>query len=104
MSRPVRLAPEEVEAWLAEHPAWSLHDGHLIRALATRDDESALGIVVAQAPLAASLDHHPIVTLGYRSVRFELWTHDRDALTRLDLEFAQGLDEIVRERYAAFLV
>ena len=104
MSRPGRLEREAVEAWLVEHPSWSLVDGHLVRTLATRDDQSALAIVVAQAALATSLDHHPVVTLGYRSVRFELWTHDRDALTRLDLDFAQGLDEIVRERFATFLV
>ena len=104
MTRPARLEREALEAWLIEHRAWSLVDGHLVRTLATRDDQSALAIVVAQAALATSLDHHAVVTLGYRSVRFELWTHDRDALTRLDLDFAQGLDEIVRERFAAFLV
>ena len=54
--------------------------------------------------LATSLDHHAVVTLGYRSVRFELWTHDREAITSLDLDFAQGLDEIVVDRFEAFLV
>ena len=104
MSRPERLEHDALEAWLVEHPSWSLENAHLVRTFATRDDQSALAIVVAQAGLATSLDHHPVVTLGYRSVHFELWTHDRDAITRLDLEFAQGLDDIVRERYAAFLV
>ena len=104
MSRPARLERDALETWLLEHPAWSLENGHLVRSFATVDDQSALAIVVAQAALATSLDHHAIVTLGYRSVRFELWTHDRDALTRLDLDFAQGLDEIVRGRFAEFLV
>ena len=104
MSRPARLERDAVEAWLVEHPAWSWVDGHLVRTLATVDDQSALAIVVAQAALATSLDHHAVVTLGYRSVRFELWTHDREAITSLDLDFAQGLDEIVVDRFEAFLV
>jgi 4a-hydroxytetrahydrobiopterin dehydratase len=55
--------------------------------------------VQAQVALAERLDHHPVVTLGYRKVRFELWTHDQGGLTQLDLEYAEGLDELLADEF-----
>jgi pterin-4a-carbinolamine dehydratase len=51
--------------------------------------------VVAQAALATSLDHHATLTLGYDTLRVELWTHDRGAITELDVRFATAFDELV---------
>jgi pterin-4a-carbinolamine dehydratase len=53
---------------------------------------------------AERLDHHPVVSVGYCQLRFELWTHDRGGVTRLDLDYAEALDEIVATRFAAFVV
>ena len=88
-----------VDEWLARHADWRREAGHLVRELRTRDYSSSIALLAAQVGLAERLDHHPIVTLGYRHVRFELWTHDRDGLTRLDLDYAEGLDELVRRDF-----
>jgi len=69
--------------------------GHLVREIETADYPSSVAIVDAQVKLAEELGHHPIVTIGYRHLRFEVWTHDRDGLTELDLRYAQGLDDLV---------
>ena len=95
MTRPARLEPNVVAQWLEVHTLWRLEDGHLVRELATTDYPSSVRILDDQVELAERLDHHPIVTLGYCHLRFELWTHDRGGLTRLDLDYAVGLDVIV---------
>ncbi len=95
MSRPPLLEDQVVDEWLAGHASWHRASGHLVRELDTPDYATSIAIVNAQVTLAEALDHHPVVTLGYWHLRFELWTHDRRGLTELDLFYAQGLDELV---------
>ena len=95
MTRPVRLDQEIVDEWLSRHVEWTLVEGHLVRELRTRDYSSAAALVYDQVSLAERLDHHPILTLGYREVRVELWTHDCDGITQLDLDYAEGFEELV---------
>ena len=95
MTRPALLEPATINEWLASRPRWRLEAAHLVRELTTVDYPSSVRLLTAQVPLAEELDHHPIVELGYCTLRFELWTHDRGGLTSLDLAYAEGLDEII---------
>ena len=103
MTRPPRLDDGAVAAWLGEHRRWHLEGGHLVAEVVTRDYPSSVRILDAQVELAERLAHHPIVTLGWRRLRFELWTHDRGGLTRLDLDYGEGLDAVLQE-FAPFVV
>lgn len=96
MKRPARLDQTIVDEWLSRHVAWTLVEGHLVREVRTKDYSSAAALVHDQVSLAERLDHHPILTLGYCEVRVELWTHDRDGITQLDLDYAEGFEELVR--------
>jgi 4a-hydroxytetrahydrobiopterin dehydratase len=100
VTRPALLDGSVVDAWLAGHPHWRREEGHLVRELATLDYPSAVRLVDAQVDLAEALDHHALITLGYRRVRFELWTHDRNGLTQLDLDYAQAFDDLVAGEFA----
>jgi 4a-hydroxytetrahydrobiopterin dehydratase len=104
LTRPALLDAEVVRAWIAGHAAWREEDSHLIRELETLDYPSGARLIEAQVALAERLDHHPIVTLGYRRVRFELWTHDRDGVTQLDLDYAEGLDAIIASEFAELVL
>lgn len=104
MSRPARLEDDVVDEWREQHPWWRREGGHLVRELRTKDYPSSVEIVRAQVGLAQRLDHHPIVTLGYCALRFELWTHDRDGLTQLDLDYAAGLDSLIDAGFSGSLV
>ncbi|MGB8198061.1 MAG: 4a-hydroxytetrahydrobiopterin dehydratase [Acidimicrobiales bacterium] len=103
MTRPALLDARAVEAWTDAHPRWHVTDGHLVRYVRTTDYPSGARIIAAQVTLAERLDHHPCVTFEYRRLRFELWTHDRDGLTRLDLDYAEGLDELLDNDFAAYV-
>ncbi len=104
MTRPERLADGVAESWIASHPAWQVEDSHLVREIVTTDYPSGARLIQSQVALAEGLDHHPNVSLGYRRVRFELWTHDREGLTQLDLDYAEGLDSIIAGEFAEFVV
>ncbi len=103
MTRPARLDDAVVRQWVTDHPTWRVEDSHLVRDVATTDYPSSVRLLQAQVTLAEGLDHHPNVTLGYRRVRFELSTHDVDALTQLDLDYAEGLDAIITGEFVEFV-
>jgi 4a-hydroxytetrahydrobiopterin dehydratase len=90
-----------VGEWLTEHPGWRLEEGHLIRAFDTVDYASSVTLVQALVATAEELDHHPVITIGYRHLRFELWTHDQGGLTHSDLDYANGLDTLLLGEFAS---
>jgi 4a-hydroxytetrahydrobiopterin dehydratase len=104
LKQPDQLENETVNAWLASHSTWSVIEGHLVREIRTTNYSSAVDIVGAQVELAQRLDHHPLVTVGYNSLRFELWTHVSGGLTQLDLDYAHGLDELVSTQFSDVVV
>lgn len=104
MTRPELLDGVAVQAWLTEHPAWRMDDRRLVREIAATDYPSGARLIEAQVALAERLDHHPSVTLGYRRLRFEVWTHDQGGLTMLDLEYAEGLDSMIERDFAGFVL
>lgn len=103
MTRPSRLDDHVVQDWTTAHPHWHVEDSHLIRYVRTTDYPSGAQLIQAQVALAERLAHHPVVTFSYRRLRFELWTHDRDGLTQLDLDYAEALDSIIENDFAEFV-
>ncbi len=95
MTRPDLLAPATVAAWLDANPQWSLRNGHLVREQRFASHRDAAQFVLDQVTLAERLDHHPVITLTYRDVRWELWTHDRGGVTTLDLAYAEAVDAAI---------
>jgi 4a-hydroxytetrahydrobiopterin dehydratase len=97
LNRPELLDASVVESWTAVHDKWRVEESHLVREFETTAYANGSLLIQLQVPLAERLNHHPVVTLEYRRVRFVLWTHDRGGLTQLDLDYAEGLDALVAD-------
>ena len=96
------LSRDIIDNWLAGQSTWTLSDSnHLVRVVRTDSYPTAVAVIATQIDLAEELDHHPLITLGPREVRLELWTHSVDALTEKDLEYAGRFDALVEKYYAA---
>jgi 4a-hydroxytetrahydrobiopterin dehydratase len=75
-------------------------DGWVLNAKATEISKSieftsfinALAFVAKIAVHAEILDHHPTITLSYKTVTILLTTHDKGGLTKLDFELAKRID------------
>jgi len=104
VTRPSLLDGSALDTWLAEHRNWQCEDGHLVRHLRPRDYASGVRVVVAQVGIAEELDHHPRITVGYRELRVELWTHDLGGVTVRDLDYAGAFDELILRSFADALV
>ena len=56
--------------------------------------KNAMIYVNAVAELAEQQNHHPDITINYRSVTLVLTTHDAGCLTEKDYALAAAIDEI----------
>jgi 4a-hydroxytetrahydrobiopterin dehydratase len=90
------LAPDDVAAWLAAHPAWTGDEHALERHAELPSFRSAVDAFVAIADAAEELDHHPDVDVRWRTLTFRLSTHSAGGrVTQRDLELAARIDDVL---------
>jgi len=94
MSRPPRLADDEIKKRLADLPAWTIAGGKLRREFRFADFSEAFGFMARVALVAEKMDHHPDWSNVWNRVTVELWTHDAGGITDLDFELAQAMDRL----------
>lgn len=90
------LTPHEVTTELAAlGERWSI-DGPDLR-LDLKGSMTKTGAVAAHiGVLADELDHHPSISLEYAGLVLKIHTHDKQAITVLDLVFAARLEQWLR--------
>ncbi len=88
-----RLSEEEIQAALAEVPAWTRQGEEIERVWKFTDFAEAMKFVNRVADLAEAADHHPDITIVWNRVTLRLSTHDRGGLTGLDFSLAKQIDE-----------
>ena len=75
---------------------WSVADNQL--RLSLRSPMTRTGVVAAYAgKLADEMDHHPTILIEYPGLTLTINTHDKQAITSLDLEYCGRLEGWLRE-------
>ena len=82
------MEAEVADAALGDLPGWRRTDDRFAVTYRFADFETAVGFMVAVAPHARELDHHPEWRNVYNRVEIELTTHDVGGLSELDVELA----------------
>ncbi len=59
---------------------------------------NAIYFVNEVAKVAEKLDHHPIITINWRTVRLSLKSFDVDAITKRDITLAKEINDIQNEK------
>lgn len=93
MSRPQKLTATEIDAALADRPAWKVEDGKLHRTFVFADFVTAFAFMTRAAFAAERLNHHPDWSNVWSKVSVSLWTHDAGGITSLDFDLARAMDE-----------
>jgi 4a-hydroxytetrahydrobiopterin dehydratase len=85
------LTEDELRAFLAELPEWSLEDGKLIRHWEFDNFAQAMQFVNRVAQLAERHNHHPDIDIRYNRVKLALVSHDAGGITSRDARLAREL-------------
>jgi len=73
---------------------WSFENGRLHRRFDFADFGAAMAFMVRVAFVCEAMNHHPNWSNVYATVDVQLWTHDADGVTELDLLLAGRMNEL----------
>lgn len=74
--------------------AWELKDGKIVKSFQFSSFMDAIEFVNKVAKVAEELDHHPIITISWKTVRLSLKSFDIDAITKRDINLAKKIEEL----------
>jgi len=89
------LTDEELEEELQELSGWEVCEGWLRKTYLTPGWGHTMMLVNTIGYIAEAAYHHPDLQVGYAQVAVRVQTHKVKGLTRLDLELAKRIDEVV---------
>lgn len=84
---------DQIEAFLADHHAWTRDGESISRTFQFSDFNEALGFVVRIGAASEVADHHPDIDIRWNKVTCVLSTHSEGALTSKDVELAITFDQ-----------
>lgn len=90
------LSDDDVRNSIAElnESSWELKDGKLVRSFQFPSFIKAIDYVNEIAILAERLDHHPIITINWKTVKLSLKSFDIDAITNRDIVLAKEINKL----------
>jgi 4a-hydroxytetrahydrobiopterin dehydratase len=91
------LPSEQVEARLAEVPAWEVVEGALHREVRFADFREAFGFMAMVALAAEKLDHHPDWSNSWNRVTIDIRSHAAGGITSRCFALAAAVDRALRE-------
>jgi len=94
------LSDGEIEKSIREEldNEWELKDGKLVKSFQFSSFMNAIYFVNEVAKVAEKLDHHPIITINWKTVRLSLKSFDVDAITKRDIALAKEINDIQNEK------
>lgn len=73
---------------------WEIKDNKLFRKYEFDTFMNAIDFINQVAEIAEAMDHHPLIKNVYNTLEFELWSHDKNAITDTDYSLAEAIETL----------
>jgi 4a-hydroxytetrahydrobiopterin dehydratase len=91
------LSNDEIESRIADlDNGWELKDGKIAKSFQFTNFMGAIEFVNEIARIAERLDHHPIITINWKTVKISLKSFDVDAITKRDIGLAEEIEKVIK--------
>ncbi len=77
--------------------SWELKDKKLVKLFQFPSFIRAIDFVNEIAIIAEKLDHHPIITINWKTVKLSLKSFDVDAITKRDITLAKEIENLIEQ-------
>jgi 4a-hydroxytetrahydrobiopterin dehydratase len=89
------LSDEEIRKLITDlGNAWELKDGRIFKSFQFSSFINAIEFVNKVAKVAEKYDHHPIITINWKTVKLSLKSFDVDAITKRDINLTKEIEKI----------
>jgi len=93
------LSKDEIESKIADlDNGWELKDGKIVKSFQFNSFMDAIEFVNEIARIAERLDHHPIITINWKTVKLSLKSFDVDAITKRDISLAEEIEKVIKSK------
>ena len=93
------LSKDEIESKIADlDNGWELKDGKIVKSFQFSSFMDAIEFVNEIARIAERLDHHPIITINWKTVKLSLRSFDVDAITKRDISLAEEIEKVIKSK------
>ena len=82
------LSNDEIESRIA--------DGKIAKSFQFTSFMGAIEFINEIARIAERLDHHPIITINWKTVKLSLKSFDVDAITKRDIGLAEEIEKVIK--------
>lgn len=100
-SKSLKLTEHEVQTYLAEINEWQVVEESGVQKLVcsfwTQKYNRSLKLTNRIASLAESVNHHPVITLEYSSIKVVWWTHEIKGLHKNDFIMAATTSKLFED-------
>ncbi|MGN6632506.1 MAG: 4a-hydroxytetrahydrobiopterin dehydratase [Nitrososphaeraceae archaeon] len=91
------LSNDDIESKIADlDNGWELKDGKIVKSFQFSSFMDAIEFVNEIARIAETLDHHPIITINWKTVKLSLKSFDVDAITKRDISLAEEIKKVIK--------
>jgi len=91
------LSNDDIESKIADlDNGWELKDGKIVKSFQFSSFMDAIEFVNEIARIAERLDHHPIITINWKTVKLSLKSFDVDAITKRDISLAEEIKKVIK--------
>jgi 4a-hydroxytetrahydrobiopterin dehydratase len=88
------MSEAEINTMLASLSDWQYQNGKLTKSWVLKNHYQAISFVNAIAWISHQENHHPYITVGYKDVKVEYWTHAIDGISENDFICAAKVDQL----------
>jgi 4a-hydroxytetrahydrobiopterin dehydratase len=89
------LSEKDVKKYLTDlGSGWELKDGKVVKSFQFSSFVDAIEFVNKVAKIAESINHHPIITINWKTVKLSLKSFDVNAITNRDINLATRIEEL----------
>jgi 4a-hydroxytetrahydrobiopterin dehydratase len=89
------LSNDEIQKMLSSFDLvnWELKDDKILKNFQFPSFVSAINFVNQVAEISESFDHHPVITINWKTVKISLKSFDVNAITERDFKLATAIEK-----------
>ena len=93
------LSNDEIKSKIADlDSGWESKDGKIVKSFQFSSFMDAIEFVNEIARIAERLDHHPIISINWETVKLSLKSFDVDAITKRDINLAEKIEKVIKSK------
>ncbi|MFQ5940109.1 MAG: 4a-hydroxytetrahydrobiopterin dehydratase [Nitrososphaerales archaeon] len=92
-------SPNDIKKRLQDLAGWELEEGKIVKSFGFKSFLEGIEFVKETAGIAEAHNHHPVITIVWKTVKISSISFDVGHLTERDFKLAKTIDELYEQKF-----